>query len=84
MAVILEERGRGKFKPAPDYDVDEVKALLNQKIEEERMAFADCSEQIEFDQLKYDTNKWNLLSLFSGCGGLFAGINLVISICYLR
>ena len=39
MAVILEERGRGKFKPAPDYDVDEVKALLNQKIEEERMAF---------------------------------------------
>lgn len=76
MAVILEERGRGKFKPAPDYDVDEVKALLNQKIEEERMAFADCSEQIEFDQLKYDTNKWNLLSLFSGCGGLDLGFKL--------
>lgn len=76
MAVILEERGRGKFKPAPDYDVDEVKALLNQKIEEERMAFADCSEQIEFDQLKYDTNKWNLLSLFSGCGGLDLGFEL--------
>lgn len=76
MAVILEERGRGKFKPAPDYDVDEVKVLLNQKIEEERMAFADCSEQIEFDQLKYDTNKWNLLSLFSGCGGLDLGFEL--------
>ena len=76
MAVILGERGRGKFKPAPDYDVDEVKALLNQKIEEERMAFADCSEQIEFDQLKYDTNKWNLLSLFSGCGGLDLGFEL--------
>lgn len=76
MAVILEERGRGKFKPAPDYDVDEVKTLLNQKIEEERMAFADCSEQIEFDQLKYDTNKWNLLSLFSGCGGLDLGFEL--------
>lgn len=76
MAVILEERGRGKFKPAPDYDVDEVKALLNQKIEEERMAFVDCSEQIEFDQLKYDTNKWNLLSLFSGCGGLDLGFEL--------
>ena len=27
MAVIIEERGRGKFKPAPDYAVDEVKAL---------------------------------------------------------
>ena len=40
MAVILEERGRGKFKPAPDYKVDEVKELLNKKIEEERQAFA--------------------------------------------
>ena len=35
MAVIIEERGRGKFKPAPDYAVDEVKKLLNAKIEEE-------------------------------------------------
>ena len=54
MAVILEERGRGKFKPAPDYKVDEVKELLNAKIEEERQAFADCSEEIEFDKLNYD------------------------------
>ena len=46
MAVIIEERGRGKFKPAPDYAVDEVKELLNAKIEEERQAFADCSEDI--------------------------------------
>ena len=59
MAVILEERGRGKFKPAPDYKVDEVKELLNKKIEEERQAFADCCEEIEFDKLNYDPNKWN-------------------------
>lgn len=76
MAVILEERGRGKFKPAPDYKVDEVKELLNRKIEEERQAFADCSEEIEFDKLNYDPNKWNLLSLFSGCGGLDLGFEL--------
>ena len=76
MAVILEERGRGKFRPAPDYKVDEVKELLNKKIEEERQAFADCSEDIEFDKLNYDTNKWNLLSLFSGCGGLDLGFEL--------
>ena len=75
MAVILEERGRGKFKP-PDYKVDEVKELLNAKIEEERHAFADCSEEIEFDKLNYDPNKWNLLSLFSGCGGLDLGFEL--------
>ena len=75
MAVIIEERGRGKFKPAPDYAVDEVKELLNAKIEEERQAFADCSEEIDFDKLKYDSNKWNLISLFSGCGGLDLGFD---------
>ncbi len=76
MAVILEERGRGKFKPAPDYKEEEVKELLNAKIEEERLAFAGCSEEIEFDKLNYDRNKWNLLSLFSGCGGLDLGFEL--------
>ena len=29
MAVILEERGRGKFKPAPDCNVGEIRELLN-------------------------------------------------------
>ena len=77
MAVILEERGRGKFKPAPDYKVDEVKELLNKKIRKKKeQAFADCSEEIEFDKLNYDPNKWNLLSLFSGCGGLDLGFEL--------
>lgn len=76
MAVILEERGRGKFKPAPDYEASEVKDLLNQKIEEERLAFADCSEEIVFDELRYDDTKFNLLSLFSGCGGLDLGFEM--------
>ena len=76
MAVIIEERGRGKFKPAPEYDANEVKDLLNKKIEEERNAFEDCSEAIEFDKLVYDENKFNLLSLFSGCGGLDLGFEM--------
>lgn len=76
MAVIIEERGRGKFKPAPDYSVDEVKQLLNDKIEEERQAFESCSVEIKFDKLNYAPNKWNLLSLFSGCGGLDLGFEL--------
>ena len=76
MAVILKERGRGKFKPAPDYEVDEVKDLLNQKIEQERLAFADCCEEIEFDKISYDENKFNLLPLFSGCGGLDLGFEM--------
>lgn len=76
MAVIIEERGRGKFKPAPNYHPDEVKELLFKKIEEEKNKFADCSEPIEFEKLRYDNKKFNLLSLFSGCGGLDLGFEL--------
>lgn len=76
MAVILEERGRGKFKPAPDYKKEEVIDLLKQKIEEERVAFQNVSEKIDFSQIKYDESKFNLLSLFSGCGGLDLGFEL--------
>lgn len=76
MAVILEERGRGKFKPAPDCNVGEIRELLNKKIEEERNAFENCSEEIVLDKLEYASDKWNLLSLFSGCGGLDLGFEL--------
>lgn len=76
MAVILEERGRGKFKPAPDYDAVEVINLLNQKIEEERKKFESCNAEIDFDKIEYDPNKHNLLSLFSGCGGLDLGFEM--------
>lgn len=76
MAVILEERGRGKFKPAPDCNVGEIRKLLNKKIEEERNAFENCSEEIALDKLEYASDKWNLLSLFSGCGGLDLGFEL--------
>ena len=76
MAVILEERGRGKFKPAPDCNVGEIRELLNEKIEEERNAFENCSEEIALDKLEYASDKWNLLSLFSGCGGLDLGFEL--------
>ena len=76
MAVILEERGRGKFKPASDCNVGEIRELLNKKIEEERNAFENCSEEIALDKLGYASDKWNLLSLFSGCGGLDLGFEL--------
>lgn len=76
MAVILEERGRGKFKPASDCNVGEIRELLNKKIEEERNEFENCSEEIALDKLEYASDKWNLLSLFSGCGGLDLGFEL--------
>ncbi len=76
MAVIIEERGRGKFKPAPDYDINEVKELLLKKIEEEKEEFSAISSDIDFSHINYDQNKFNLLSLFSGCGGFDLGFEL--------
>lgn len=76
MAVVLKERGRGKFKPAPDYDIKEIREVLTQKIEAEKQAFSECGTQIDFDKIKYDPTKYNLLSLFSGCGGLDLGFEM--------
>ena len=41
MAVILEERGRGKFRPVLDCDLNEVREVLNKRIEEERNTFGE-------------------------------------------
>lgn len=32
MAIIIEKRGRGKFKPSPNYEVGEVKNYLILKL----------------------------------------------------
>lgn len=72
----INERGRGKFKPAPDYTVEEVNKILMEKIEEERKNFESSSHTIDFDKLGYRKDKFNLLSLFCGCGGLDLGFEL--------
>jgi DNA (cytosine-5)-methyltransferase 1 len=72
----LNERGRGKFKPSPDYSVDDVRSLLFQKIDEERQNFESSSHSIDFNHLSYKEDKLNMLSLFSGCGGLDLGFEL--------
>lgn len=52
--IKLEERGRGKFKPAPDYDINEIKNILMKKISEEIHAITDEPDS-------YKTNKNKLL-----------------------
>jgi DNA (cytosine-5)-methyltransferase 1 len=76
MAVKLEERGRGKFKPAPEYNKDEVKQLLVEKINEERETVVEDHSDFSQDKIHYHSNKFNVLSLFCGAGGLDLGFEL--------
>lgn len=72
----LNERGRGKFKPAPEYTTEDVKRLLMQKIEEEKSHVAEHESDFTKRDLHFKTDKFNLVSLFSGCGGLDLGFEL--------
>lgn len=72
----IEERGRGKFKPAPDYDINEVKNLLFKKIEEETKITIDTPGTYDPEELHYNIDKENIVSLFCGAGGLDLGVEL--------
>lgn len=71
----IEERGRAKFRPLKEYDQAKIKELLLDKIEQEQQNVQGLANDDlgAFDQ---QTNKLNLLSLFSGCGGLDLGFEL--------
>ena len=72
-----QQRSRGKFKPAPDLTTEEVKSVLLQKIEEETSKIIEDSSDYELiQQVDYQDNKINVVSLFSGAGGLDLGTEL--------
>ncbi|MFP7487813.1 DNA cytosine methyltransferase [Priestia filamentosa] len=81
--VKIQERGRGKFKPAPDYDLDQVKSVLLEKIEEEMQLTIDDPNTYDFEELHYKANKANIVSLFCGAGGLDLGVELAGIDCIL-
>lgn len=69
--------GRGKFKPAPNLSPEEVKRILMEKIAEETSLIINNDEDHELlKSLKYKNNKFNVVGLFSGCGGLDLGFEL--------
>ncbi|WP_242305679.1 DNA cytosine methyltransferase [Bacillus cereus group sp. BfR-BA-01451] len=76
MNVKLNERGRGKFKPAPDYQAEQVKQLLMEKINDERDTVIEDKSDFSQDEIKYSQEKLNIVSLFSGAGGLDLGFEL--------
>lgn len=67
---------RKKFKPTPHYTQYEVKDILAQKIKEETDQIIDESDDFSPNDLIYKTSKANVLSLFSGAGGLDLGLEL--------
>lgn len=70
-------RSRGKFKPAPNLSINEVKNVLFKKIEEETSKIIEDSSDYELiQQVDYQDNKINVVSLFSGAGGLDLGSEL--------
>ncbi|MDQ0481074.1 DNA cytosine methyltransferase [Guptibacillus hwajinpoensis] len=73
----INERGRGKFRPASDYTSEDVKNTLLEKIAEETSRIYEDEDDIELlENTNYHTDKFNIISLFSGCGGLDLGFEL--------
>jgi len=76
MTIKTEERGRGKFKPAPDYKVEDVKRILEEKIQEEVDLIIDKPDSYDDEELVFKEGKANMTSLFAGAGGLDLGVEL--------
>ncbi|PRS11594.1 DNA (cytosine-5-)-methyltransferase [Bacillus pumilus] len=73
----INTKGRGKFKPAPNLEKDEIKKILMEKIADESKVIVESDKDEELlAQIDYRTNKFNVVSLFSGCGGLDLGFEL--------
>src|SRR5699024_5131511 len=76
MVTKIDEQGRGKFKPAPDYKIEDVKSILDEKIKEETNLIIDQPDSYSDDELVYKEGKANITSLFAGAGGLDLGVEL--------
>lgn len=72
------KRSRGKFKPEMrNLSSDDVKEILLQKISEEELSVPEDEKDIELlNKIKIKKDKFNVVSLFSGAGGLDLGLEL--------
>ena len=72
----IEERGRAKYRPLKEYDIDKVQSLLVEKIKCEQELIHTLADEDELEEINQAKNRVNLVSLFSGCGGLDLGVEL--------
>ncbi len=72
------KRSRGKFKPEMrNLSSEDVKRILLQKISEEELAVPeDENDKILLSNIDNKKDKFNVVSLFSGAGGLDLGLEL--------
>lgn len=74
---VTAERGRGKFKPAPNISKEEVKDILLSKIEQEKsLIIEDIRDEELLKEIQHKEDKFNVVGLFAGCGGLDLGFEL--------
>lgn len=71
------QRSRGKFKPALNLSIDDVKSVLFKKIHEETNKIIEDDNDFKLIQdIVHLEDKINVVSLFSGAGGLDLGTEL--------
>ncbi|MBC6308617.1 DNA cytosine methyltransferase [Listeria sp. FSL L7-1582] len=74
---MKEETKKNKFVSSSKLTKVEIKETLLSKIAEENCKIKDLNvPNIDYSHLKYDTKKINVVSLFSGAGGLDLGMEL--------
>ncbi|WPK13070.1 DNA cytosine methyltransferase [Lysinibacillus louembei] len=73
----INKKGRGKFKPAPSLDKEQVKEILFEKIAKETsLIIEDKKDEKLIESIDIKADKYNVVGLFSGCGGLDLGFEL--------
>ena len=58
MSIKIDKRGRGKYKPATNYDSQEVREVLESKIKQESQAIVDLPEDYDRNKLSYKNFCW--------------------------
>lgn len=72
----IEERGRARFRPQRDVNLEDITKLLLEKIQSEQEQAANLNTSVSYESVYHKSDKLNLVSLFSGCGGLDLGVEL--------
>lgn len=69
----INERGRAKFRPDSKIALDDIQLILKSKIDTEQDYALKNGVDLDITKLSYEEKKLNMISLFSGCGGLDLG-----------